>query len=615
MVSFALSMAFLIDVGIFLGWFVGFGTLFKLGAKIGAVIGMIAAPLLLVLSLAFMGTETGNVLFPLGIMCLFDYGAGYYFFIYKRRKDKEAERQAAMQAETSAKQRAIREEYESELEVIESHISQETAKKPNQRNYTQAVQASYALEKKWHGSAHNGRAGHELLREVFDENRKAIIELLRAGGAWNCVQAEDLALLAKCYPPEWKLMEGVAAFISRAKLPPAQTLVLSAAEYGKADEAVISELMQAVCEALPQHHAAWKGVCAASYDSIPTEEALAKLCFLREAFPVEDTPSALWHFALSTPHKPDLFAAAKEISEFYGNVIITNEQKKQVRIPTLNGLLSQAYVFSRFSPNLMRELGRDIDSYLQFWCDKKQLDPCTQLASGLAWIKAFDFERKVLSEMLKAGLPMSVQLQERLGFLESGGDNAPEVKEFAAANDNLSYYYASKNWQNNDFTGFFRNLLQQNKALEYCLTVAEWSDRQSYSGTWAAEDIARRLEEKIGEEFGNAVACGYKKLNMITESGAKETAGILIRPTDAELRHFGLLLLGMNIGKRLSLQVLTLYIPEEQQTGRATQMLVDALSLKNGEDPQVKIFAETLQEWLLSSLQDILNESTGSTLY
>lgn len=463
---------------------------------------------------------------------------------------------------------------------------------------------AYAAEQTRKTNEHNQNV------QELENCRKNAITLLRKGGCISVSKAHEL-LSIKAYDTYQQEQDNRnLPYLKKVmRLVPYKTEILGN-DYGKSNEQFVQFASEYVVN-IDQQYSAWKEGYAKQPCDIVQE--LHNLCFINGEVNGASLRQALWHYAMLTPHQPHKYALAKEMHEFYSYIVHTDKNGKDFPLPSLDGLLSQAYVYSSVSPALMRTLDREIEAWLSHMTKHKDSNACIQLASGFAWIKAYEQEETVLNAILKEGLPMSEQLQNRLRFLGPRNDNLPGINLYTPENDLLSYYYASRNWSVNDFVSFFRNLTQQSKPLTYCLTISEWSDWQSYSGTWDVAELAKKLKAAMLDEFGETIKCDNARLNMLTDGGVKESAGILIRSMEKELHHSALLLLGVNIGKRLSLQVLTLFVPWGNET--LQEMSMAAISLKNGDNPQIKVFLETLQDWLLASIQDILNQSVEGGLY
>ena len=625
MLSASIGLWFLILGKILTLGFASAETLWSIGWRVGAILGTVFTFIGIMLRPSDIASAHTIILLccPDVLVLLF------WFWIRRKNKAEEAQlqknaqieeqkrAQEAEQARIAAEKAAVTDKYNLDLSAINKAITVQMALPYKEQNYSTIIELCRNLKNRWGNTTHDAMGGYTIYKNHYDQIQSQALQLVHSGGYFSYQEARDVLKLLTTYPLEVDNDRKIIPFLKDtlyfvqevANLNPMHSVLLSG-EYGKTEDIIIQQ-----CERYTgnfvQQYAVWK-------NAFKRGGELDYNYIGDSTFNESEIPVILWHYALSEPHQAEHYGKVKEIHEFYTNISAKDKRGEELILPSLDGILSQAYVYSRINPTLMRSLDSIIDQWLQYMSKNDHTKSCIALASGFAWMKAIDLEKRVLNYMLQSGLSMSADLQNRLRYLETGGDKAPEINANVPKNNLLSIYYASKNWSEQDLNGFFRNLLQQNRILDYCLTIDEWSDRLTYTGTWKGEQVAKLMVERVDEEFGDSVYCAYQRVNMLTDSASRQTEGILLQLTQEEMLCCGLLLQGMNIGKRLSLQLLTLYIPKHVTFSRPehiTAMSAQALSLKKGDDPQIKTFVETLKDWVLASLQDILNEAIKTDLY
>lgn len=134
------------------------------------------------------------------------------------------------------------------------------------------------------------------------------------------------------------------------------------------------------------------------------------------------------------------------------------------------------------------------------------VEELTLLASSFMWMKAYNKESIVLNYMLSNNIQMSAKLQERLHSLSNGGGDAPTGYDVVSNDEEVFVDVSSLSWKDNEYEGFFENLVFQEKELTYSLAIRD-EDKDLFIGknfsVPETDKFCIKISKLFEEEFGS----------------------------------------------------------------------------------------------------------------
>lgn len=318
----------------------------------------------------------------------------------------------------------------------------------------------------------------------------------------------------------------------------------------------------------------------------------------------------VWFYAVTRPQDKIRFEKACEIYDFYTSYNADGEREDVIKIMGLNTLLAELYVAKDLGEGVLRQKEEALYKWLEYYLEGRVSEAYENLASGLMWLKAYELEKEVLNRVAASGVAMKGTLQERLRFLENGGDQGYKLKKVAKMNGNMVFDHSSLKWEKEDYFNLFTSLSYANEILEYALTVREWSKNIPISagmnGT-TLDEIFAKVNIAITYEYGDSVKCQKQRCSILAEDVETEIDGILLSPNKDSVgfEHMALLLNVIRVGRNLNIRIYTLFMPCEKNIELQQQQ---AMTLKKNVNPNVAAFEEGLRESVLHILEEMLNK-------
>ena len=146
---------------------------------------------------------------------------------------------------------------------------------------------------------------------------------------------------------------------------------------------------------------------------------------------------------------------------------------------------------------------------------------CTEegflLASGLAWMGLYDLERAVLRQLFDKKVKFEIEYQDRLSFLESGGNT--NIKIFDVGDmEGFLFDSSVETWNRDAYDMFFRKLEMTHKSLEYSLMMSKWTKTLPLSsGQEVSQEQMEEAFSDLVKDFGGEITLSRepaKALNL-----------------------------------------------------------------------------------------------------
>lgn len=228
-------------------------------------------------------------------------------------------------------------------------------------------------------------------------------------------------------------------------------------------------------------------------------------------------------------------------------------------------------------------------------------EQCYMLPSALAWMGLFELEREVLRYLVEQKVNLKDELQDRLGFLESGGTSNIKIYE-VDAEDALLYDASASDWNNDAFDLFFRKLEMTHKELHYSLAISKWTKAIPLA---SGQKIS---QEQIEHEFAKLVA-DYDKEVVMSRGEAKalnlenvkyDENSFIFKFASERNRCVSILFSSEKYGRNLNTTIITMFTPESGLSNE--QLKKYALAIKDN------IYVESFRESIFQVVDEVTKE-------
>lgn len=306
-----------------------------------------------------------------------------------------------------------------------------------------------------------------------------------------------------------------------------------------------------------------------------------------------------WYYAIQIPYSTQKFNNARDI--FCG---IYRREFADLTI-------AEFYAIKQMGGgNVLRDR---VNTILKDNVNKKIYDTeeLIMIASGLAWMKAYEEEILVLQHLLNTGQQMPPKAQERLYLLSNGGGNAPSVYDVRSSGDKLVFDVSSLAWRDEDYTGLFKKLQYQREVLNYSLAIRDEDKTLSLTQGMEApttESTLQKMKEVFYTEYGNTAAVSLRQCEALSGVGKESIEGILAEPK--KYSQMGVLVHIAHIGTRLNIKFYTLFMPVGNDWQTQNQQ---AISIYKRISPDMSVWESSMKETTLKAIQQLLNTTYRST--
>lgn len=222
------------------------------------------------------------------------------------------------------------------------------------------------------------------------------------------------------------------------------------------------------------------------------------------------------------------------------------------------------------------------------------------LASGLAWLELFNYEKKVMLRLVEAQVQLPPELQERLEFLNKGISQNVKVYSVNKGNE-FMFDSSSVDWNNNDFDVFFRNAEMKKIQLNYSLVISKWTKTLPLaSGQKVLQDKIYAEFMTMIDDFDGEVTCRKVNARAVNLENLEYENAIEFHFNSKRNKCISVLFSCEKYGKNLNITIFTMFTPEEKCSN--DELKKYALAIKEN------IYMESFRESILQSVDSVLKE-------
>ncbi|MCI6997028.1 MAG: DUF4670 domain-containing protein [Eubacterium sp.] len=322
-----------------------------------------------------------------------------------------------------------------------------------------------------------------------------------------------------------------------------------------------------------------------------------------DRFYIKESVMLMWYYAKKKPFDAGKFKMAKRCFDEFTNIIIVekkkNEKDKYIEIGSVEEILARIYAKNQIGG--MGTACQEKD-YIDLWLKKKvewcAYEECYMLASGLAWMELYDLEQDVLRNLVKAGVRLPEDIQDRLSFLESGGINSVKIYEIGKS-DCFVFDNSALEWGTKEYDAFFRKLIMKKMYPNYSLALDKWTKTLPLISGQKV-DFERIYDElkNLTEDFDGEIVFQIVDAKAIDLENIKYEKAIAFRFTSERNRCVSVLFSCEKYGRNLNLTILTMFTPD--MTIAIESLEKYCLAIKNNS------YVESFRESILQTIDEAL---------
>lgn len=319
---------------------------------------------------------------------------------------------------------------------------------------------------------------------------------------------------------------------------------------------------------------------------------------------IEKAIQLVWYYAKKRTFEVNKFENAVKLFNKFTVQYFIDEQRKVFEYRKVEAVLAKIYAINQMGG--IGAVKQEMD-YVRTWM-KKSIElgltkECGILASGFAWMELFEFEKEILAIMVKSGVQLSAEMQERYGFLEEGGNSNIKIYNVEESDDFI-YDSSSIVWKEKEYEMFFRKLSMKKQKLNYSLAISKWTKTlplmkgQKVSQGQLYEEFLEMIEDFDGE-----VTCKKVNARAINLSNIEYEDAILfefVSEHNKRNKCVSMLFSCEKYGKNLNLTIITLFTPEKNMEN--DELKKYALAIKEN------IYIESFIESIRQSVDEVLQE-------
>lgn len=213
-------------------------------------------------------------------------------------------------------------------------------------------------------------------------------------------------------------------------------------------------------------------------------------------------------------------------------------------------------------------VAQDKENILQWVTDMAYLgkqEECFILASGLAWFELYELEKDVLSSLVSAKVNLSTALQERLTFLENGGNTNFVIYDVKEDDSIFPYDSSSIDWNSEAFDMFFRKLEMAHKKLNYSLAISKWKKTLPVSRgvTFDSGTLYKALSELLKDFENDNLTLARKIPKALNLADIEQEPSYVFHFDGKRNKCISVILICDKYGRNINLEFITLFTPEE----------------------------------------------------
>lgn len=169
-------------------------------------------------------------------------------------------------------------------------------------------------------------------------------------------------------------------------------------------------------------------------------------------------------------------------------------------------------------------------------------------------------------------------------------------------------------------------MTSEEKTFDLPMVIAEWNKKIPQNNIhWSTDAMLVYLDKYLHENFGNQYISQIKKCGAIISNEVEYEPSVYIEPTsDARYPWISFVVTGEQLTvTQVSFSIYALYLPEQDSQCCQVADVIEKnqkyqnrlVTLKQGQNPKIKNYVESINEILISGLEAWLNSNNTSGMY
>lgn len=325
---------------------------------------------------------------------------------------------------------------------------------------------------------------------------------------------------------------------------------------------------------------------------------------------VEYSAELMWCIAAKKPFNQIAFDKAAQRFDRYTARCFTNnsptryiyspgENSGYIEISHVEHLLALVYAKNQIGgQNTANQEKKAIMNWLDCAIAISLQDEVFSLPSALAWMGLYELERDVLRHLVEQKVNLPEELQDRLGFLESGGTS--NIKIYDIDSDSGFLYDSSAlEWNTDAFDLFFRKLEMTHKTMRYSLAISRSTKtlRLARGQEVTPEQLEDALKRLVAD-FRGEVIVSKEKAKALNLANVEYENSFIFKFTSERSRCVSILFSSEMYGRNLNLTIIVLFTPESNLSSE--KMRKYALAIKDN------IYVQSFQKSILQEVDEVI---------
>ena len=311
---------------------------------------------------------------------------------------------------------------------------------------------------------------------------------------------------------------------------------------------------------------------------------------------IKSSVTSLWYYAKLKPFDVENFNTA---TDMFNRYTVNFAGDKNIIVPKVEVLLAKIYAKNQLGGiSLVRQEMDSINTWMA--SGDSSWEDATYLASGLAWMELYEIELFVLRKSVELGVQLPADIQERLSFLESGGTANIRIYDIAPSKD-FVFDNSSLDWNNNDYSVFFRKLSMKKMDLNYSLAQSKWTKTLPLASGQkvSAEALAKEFDALVADYDGEVVnySANAKAVNLVN---LEYPNAMIFKFNSERNRCISMLFYCEKYGRNLNLTIITMFTPDNSLSAEALEKYCSAI--KNN------MYIDSFKESILQTVDTVVKE-------
>ena len=336
--------------------------------------------------------------------------------------------------------------------------------------------------------------------------------------------------------------------------------------------------------------------------------------------------------AMNEKTHPELLKQINDIREIVQDTFQPVAVKNDSPIPsvTVDMIIADAIHYS--NSNSIDLIDEELSIFLDYLCPLYELEASQYgvLQEVFAWLKAYKQETMILTSMVKNNIPINIEQEERLNFLNTKGISASSANYINGITDNrqkegevLHYDYRFMNMSDSEIAMVFNSLSLESKTIEGAIVVEEWRKQVELRDVkWDCEQISKSIGEKLKNNFGDKYTVAVVNAGVLADGWTDTNKAILVSESNEQgIPWLAYIISGEQLVlSQTDISIYTVYQPENDRLNpvvyeRNQEINNRIIMLKKKQNPKINSINAIVNDIIVKDLEEWANSSKVNNIY